>query len=267
MRESSGVRFLWLLLAWIVVVLISARIPRAAAQPLPGLSTSNCATDSECQKNYKCFVQDGVNSGFCVPTEYSGSKRDEEVCLHRANCAAAAALRHVCPACVLTPIFACGGITGIQAEGTGNIWARFKDCFTPTPEQIPASTVQRDPIRAHSVGERSNQNVNRGGPKAIEQLPDLGIYVNAWNITVPAGWAGSWSTNHWSKKSKKELYRRKGRVEQAVSHLWQFNDPCPIFDEDMSDNGGSSSLVAGTCGAFRNPDPTKPPPHLTYIHK
>jgi hypothetical protein len=252
MRQSSAVRFLWLLPVWMVVILSYERVRAVAAAELPGLSTSSCTTDSNCEKNYKCFVQDRANSDFCIPKDYYGSDHDEEACLHRANCAASAALRLVCPACILTPILTCGGVPASDAWYREH-WEPMKDCFTPTPEQIRASAVHWD--------RRKSYRVKRGGPIEIERPPDLGIMVNDWNISVPAEWAGPRS----DEASTKELYRRKGRVENALNRRWEFNAACPIYDEDIGTRTYKQSFIAGTCGAFRNPDPRKPPPSLKYL--
>jgi hypothetical protein len=243
------------------------RARAVAAAELRGLSTSSCATDSNCKKNYKCFVQDGTNSGFCIPKDYYGSDRNEQTCLHRANCAAAAVLRHVCPACILAPILTCGGVPASDSWYREH-WESMKDCFTPTPEQIRASAVHWDSCLSHRV--------KPGGPIEIDQGPDLGIYVNEWNITVPAEWACPRS----DEASRKKFYRRKGRVENALNRRWEFNAPCPIYDEDIETRTSSrttiagvidtfsatnESYIAGTCGAFRNTDPTKPPPSLKFV--
>lgn len=251
-RESSRVCALdgWKLLACALITLSFARVQAVAAADLqPQLA--RCRTDSECRKGFKCFVQaPGIGlEGVCIPNGPSGPDDDEQVCLHKANCAAAAALRRVCPGCIITPIMNCGGVPASDAWYRER-WERLKDCLNPTPEQIRAAVpAVRTPSR----------KPNPSGPIAIHQLPDLNVNVNQWNINVPAAWADSGNED-----SKEKLNRRKGRLENALNRLWEFNAACPIYEEDIGTRTTTNRLIAGTCGGFRNPDPTKPPPSLMY---
>jgi len=239
-----------MLLAWALITLSIASVQTVAAADLqPRLS--RCGTDSKCRKGFKCFVQvpDVSQEGVCVPNGLSGSNDDEQVCLHRANCAAAAALRRVCPACVITPILTCEGIPSSNAWYRER-WERLKDCLTPTPEQIRAAVPA-----ARTSSSRPNPN----GVIEIPEAPDLNANVNQWNIQVPAAWAGS-GNEDFSEK----LYRRKGRLENTLNRRWEFNAACPIYEEDIGTRTTTSRLISGTCGGFRNPDPTKPSPSLMY---
>jgi hypothetical protein len=242
-----------MLLAWVLVTVSIANVRTVAAIELPPrLLTLRCGTDSKCGKGYECVIPaPGIGSeGFCVPKGYSNSNHDEEECLHKANCAAAGALRRACPACAITPIMTCGGAPSSDAWYRER-WERLKDCFNPTPEQVRASAVPT--VRTPS------RKPNPGGPIEIQQAPDLNVNVNQWNIRVPAAWAGSGDED-----SSEKLYRRKGHLENTLSRLWEFNAACPIYEEDIGTTATTTSQIAGTCGAFRNPDPTKPPPSLNF---
>jgi len=236
------------LLASMLFILSVAVVPTVAAADSAPLLV-RCGTDSKCGKGYECVISSRFGrGGVCVPKSEAGSD-DDDACLHRANCAAAAALRRVCPGCVITPIMTCGGVpsSGSSDPWYREHWERLKDCLTPTPEQIRASAVQS--VRP------SSQQADRKGPIEIEEGPDLDVYFNQWNINVPAAWAAS------RNRDPSELDRRKGRLENALDHLSEFNAPCPINNIDVD---GTATLIAGTCGAFRNPDPTKRPPSMNY---
>lgn len=239
-----------LILAWVLVTLSTARIQTVGATDLPP-RLSRCGTNSKCEKGYECFVQAGIaTEGLCIPNAYSGSDRDEEACLHKANCAAAAALRRVCPGCVISPVMTCGGIPSSDTWYRER-WERLKDCLAATPEQIRASAVRA--VRT------SSQRPNPKGSIEIQQAPELNVNVNQWNIQVPPAWAESQNQD-----SSEKLYRHKGRLENALSRLWEFNAACPIYEEDVGESTTTTRLISGTCGGFRNPDPTKPPPSLNY---
>jgi hypothetical protein len=237
----------WIVLACALILSIARVQTVAAADLQPQLS--RCRTDSECRKGFKCYVQvPGIGlEGACVPRGPSGPDDDEQVCLHKANCAAAAALRRVCPGCIITPIMTCGGVPASDAWYRER-WERLKDCLSPTPEQIRAAVpvARTSSPRPHRV-------------KEIQEGPDLNDNVNQWNIQVPAAWAVSVN-----KDSLEKLNRHKGRLENTLNRLWEFNAACPINEEDIRSRTTTSRLIAGTCGGFRNPDPTKPPPSLMY---
>jgi len=255
MRQCSGVSAsdTWMLLAWALISVSIVNVQSvAAADLMPHLLTQRCGTDSKCGRGYECVVRypELGSEGFCVPKGYSNSNLDEQDCLHKANCAAAKALRRVCPACIITPILTCGGVPSDDAWYQER-WARLKDCLTPTPEQIRASAVPT--VRTPS------RKLKPGGPIEIPKAPDLNVNVNQWNIRVPAAWAVSQD-----QVSSEKLYRRKGHLENKLSPLWEFNAACPISEEDIGTRTTTESEIAGTCGVFRNPDPTKPPPSLMY---
>ena len=240
-----------MLIAWALITLNIASVQTVAAADLqPRLA--RCRTDSECRKGLKCYVQvPGVGlEGACVPRGPSGPDDDEQVCLHKANCAAAAALRRVCPGCVISPVMTCGGLPPTNTPWYRERWERLKDCFTPTPEQIRAAVP---------VARTSSPKANPNGVIEIQQLPDLNANFNQWHINVPAAWADSGNED-----SREKLYRRKGRLENALNRRWEFNAACPINEEDIGTRTTTSRLISGTCGGFRNPDPTKPPPSLIY---
>jgi hypothetical protein len=237
----------WMLLACALITLSIARVQTVAAADLqPQLS--RCRTDSECRKGFKCYAQvPGIGlKGACVPRGPSGPDDDEQVCLHKANCAAAAALRRVCPACVITPIVTCGGVPSSDAWYRER-WERLKDCLSWTPEQIRAAVVPT-----------ASQTPNPKGLIVIEQMPILSVDVNDWNIHVPGAWYNP------RNEDRSGLYQREGQLQTKLSRLWEFNAACPINEEDIRSRTTTSRLIAGTCGGFRNPDPTKPPPSLMY---
>lgn len=215
-RRSFAVRALdgWKLLAWALITLSIARVQAVAAADLKP-SLSRCRTDSECRKGFKCYVQvPGIGlEGACVPRGTSGPDDDEQVCLHKANCAAAAALRRVCSGCIITPIMTCGGVPASDAWYRER-WERLKDCLAPMPEQIRAAV----PI-ARTSSPRRHSN----GAIEIQEGLDLNDNVNQWNIQVPAAWAVSGNED-----SLEKLSRRKGRLENALNRLWEFNAACPI---------------------------------------
>jgi hypothetical protein len=144
----------------------------------------------------------------------------------------------------------CGGVPASD-EWYRERWERLKDCLSWTPEQVRASAVPT--VRTPS------RKPNSGGPIEIQEAPDLNDNVNQWNIQVPAAWAVSGNED-----SLEKLSQRKGRLENALNRRWEFNAACPINEVDIGDRITTSRLIAGTCGGFRNPDPTKPPPSLMY---
>lgn len=231
-----------------VLTMTAGQVARPADFHAP-LSSSACQRDADCQAGYSCFVQQGpVAKGVCIPKVYAASDADDEECLYRATCAAAAALRRVCRECFLFPILSCDGIPPTNTMWYQKRWRRFaRGCLRPSPEQIEASKMPRA--------------TKRRPPKAPiehQQAPDFGVHVNGWTVNVPAFWAGPEQTD-WST-----LHQREDRLQRTLAQLPQFNPACPTVILTAKPGSGTATVASGICGAFRNPDPSKTPPSVTY---
>lgn len=210
------------------------------------LASSRCRTDADCGGAYNCFLNNGLNHGVCIPTIYAASDTDDEDCTYKATCTAAGALHRICPECVLEPMLTCDGIRDIATPWFQERWTRFvQGCLKLTPEQKAAS-------KPPSLKARRG----RGGIIEVPQMPSLGFGVNGWGINAPPSWAGSEMAD-WSG-----LYERQGQLQKKLSTLSEFKAACPSSAIDATTN--VVTVTAGTCGGFRNPNPTGPPPSVTY---
>jgi hypothetical protein len=213
------------------------RAEKPIATP-PGSIGMSCRSDTECQSDLSCFISLGPE-GFCIPKAYAATDDDEEECLYRATCNAAEALRKLCPACILYAPLTCSRVT----YSTDTPWyktmrarqKRFEEtCLKLRPEQI---------AEPETLESRKHQGRRRIRPD--ERTP---ILMDWWSVLLPLSWFDDES--HFDERAR--------RLAIALEHVPAFNPPCP----DGLTIGNTATVIAGQCGRFRNPDPTKPPPKI-----
>ena len=216
----------------------------AAAQPsvaAPSTVGAFCSSDTDCDRESSCVAPRGAGSlDVCVPTTAAASNADDEECVYQAICRAAVALRRACADCILEPLVSCNPIPADDAWYRKR-WDRLEaTCLKRTPEQDAAQKALSDFRKAP----RDSADIMQ---------PDLNLWITGWSIDVPISWAGSGD-----ESGRLRLDKSKAKLSQALARLAEFNFLCPVFESE----GNKTDLIAGICGGFRNPNPTKSPPRV-----
>ena len=208
-----------------------------------GTPTTACKSDADCGAGGTCFVQVPELGGFCIPHHYVFSDADDAHCTYRVNCSAAEALRKLCPGCYLEPIVACRGSSVTQDEAE-NLKKRLRaTCLKPTSEQKHEwDAVHRKMVAAAKRWQGCCP------PPAL----DPSVQANDWLVDPPLP---QWPDDTFAFQQSKE------QIQRLLYQTRAFNPVCPTLPTFGRDGW---TAVAGTCGVFRNPDPSSVPPVIIY---
>jgi hypothetical protein len=228
-------------LATIIVLITCGVASQAGCQEKPLASTGmSCRRETDCQSDLSCAISPGQDWGLCIPKAYASSADDEGECLYRATCAAAEALPKVCPACTLSPALTCSSVTlGINTPWQKMMRSREErlesTCLKLRPEQIGKASTDPEELRARR--------------RIAEAWGNIPVEINGWSVHLPLSWQSDYV--HYMERSR--------QLSNALKDVAAFRPPCEL----AMTLGTTTTVTAGQCGGFRNPDPSKPPPRVT----
>lgn len=195
------------LLVATMLILIGCMTGTSGCKEKPRASSGmSCRNERDCQSGLSCFEAVPGQPGFCIPNAYAASDNDEEECLYRATCAAAEALRKVCPECVLLGPYTCSRVT----QGINTPW--YKD-MQRRQERLASGCLKLRPEQI--VPETSDPNELLARRRAYASVAQ-NTSVNGWGISVPLWWL----------EDPPHLNERTRQLWKTLEDVPAFSPPC-----------------------------------------